>query len=99
MAAPVYDESGAMVLSLTAIGPTAMFDTRLDGSVALSLTAAAQACRAAWERETWPLDESRAERSATRCRSTMARFSYEPTTRSAGRAAARTLSRPPALAS
>jgi DNA-binding IclR family transcriptional regulator len=42
MAAPVYDESGTMVLSLTAIGPTAVFDTRLDGSVAMALTSAAQ---------------------------------------------------------
>jgi DNA-binding IclR family transcriptional regulator len=42
MAAPVYDESGTMVLSLTAIGPTAMFDTRLDGAVAKALTTAAQ---------------------------------------------------------
>jgi DNA-binding IclR family transcriptional regulator len=43
MAAPVYDESGAMVLSLTAIGPTAIFDTRLDGDVARALSEAAQA--------------------------------------------------------
>ena len=42
MAAPVYDESGAMVLSLTAIGPTAMFDSRLDGVVAETLRESAQ---------------------------------------------------------
>jgi len=37
MAAPVFDESGAMVLSLTAIGPTAIFDTRVNGVVAAAL--------------------------------------------------------------
>ena len=34
MAAPVFDEAGRIVLSLTAIGPTAVFDSRPDGSVA-----------------------------------------------------------------
>lgn len=43
MATPVYDESGAMVLSLTAIGPTAMFDSRLEGTVAAALRESAQA--------------------------------------------------------
>ncbi|WP_372525413.1 IclR family transcriptional regulator [Piscinibacter sp.] len=42
MAAPVFDERGAMVLSLTAIGPSAMFDTRLNGPVAQALRNAAQ---------------------------------------------------------
>lgn len=42
MAAPVFDERGAIVLSLTAIGPSAMVDTRWDGVVANTLRAAAQ---------------------------------------------------------
>ena len=42
MAAPVFDERGHMVLSLTAIGPSAIFDTRLDGPVALALRGAAK---------------------------------------------------------
>jgi DNA-binding IclR family transcriptional regulator len=42
MAAPVFDERGSMVLSLTAIGPSAIFDTRLDGPVAQALRAAAK---------------------------------------------------------
>lgn len=42
MAAPVFDERGEMVLSLTAIGPSAMFDTRWDGVVARALRSAAQ---------------------------------------------------------
>ena len=37
MSAPVFDESGAIVLSLTVIGPTAVLDTRLDGVVAQAL--------------------------------------------------------------
>jgi DNA-binding IclR family transcriptional regulator len=37
MSAPVFDEGGAIVLSLTAIGPTAIFDSRLDGAVAQAL--------------------------------------------------------------
>jgi DNA-binding IclR family transcriptional regulator len=41
MAAPVFDERGAIVLSLTAIGPSAVFDTRDDGPVANALRAAA----------------------------------------------------------
>jgi DNA-binding IclR family transcriptional regulator len=43
MAAPVFDERGNMVLSLTAIGPSAIFDTRLDGPVAAALRGAAKA--------------------------------------------------------
>jgi DNA-binding IclR family transcriptional regulator len=34
MAAPVFDVSGAIVMSLTAIGPSAVFDVRSDGPVA-----------------------------------------------------------------
>lgn len=41
MATPVFDERGSMVLSLTAIGPSAIFDTRLDGPVAQTLRNAA----------------------------------------------------------
>ena len=41
MAAPVFDERGSMVLSLTAIGPSAIFDTRLEGVVAQALRGAA----------------------------------------------------------
>jgi DNA-binding IclR family transcriptional regulator len=41
MAAPVFDERGEIVLSLTAIGPSAIFDARYDGSVATALRAAA----------------------------------------------------------
>ncbi len=37
MAAPVFDGTGAMVLSLTAIGPTEAFDSRWNGSVAAAL--------------------------------------------------------------
>jgi DNA-binding IclR family transcriptional regulator len=37
MAAPVFDGSGAMVLSITAIGPSATLDTRWDGPVATAL--------------------------------------------------------------
>ena len=42
MAAPVFDERGNMVLSLTAIGPSAIFDTRLDGVVSAALRGAAK---------------------------------------------------------
>ena len=42
MAAPVFNEAGAMVLSLTAIGPSAIFDSRYHGPVAKALTLAAQ---------------------------------------------------------
>jgi DNA-binding IclR family transcriptional regulator len=37
LAAPVFDESGSIVLSLTAIGPSALFDVGLNGSVATAL--------------------------------------------------------------
>ena len=43
MAAPVFDEQGQIVLSLTAIGPTAIFDSRLDGAVATALRRSAKA--------------------------------------------------------
>jgi DNA-binding IclR family transcriptional regulator len=42
MAAPVFDERGAIALSLTAIGPSAVFDTRFDGAVATALRTAAE---------------------------------------------------------
>jgi DNA-binding IclR family transcriptional regulator len=42
MAAPVFDERGSMVLSLTAIGPSAIFDTGLEGVVAQALRGAAK---------------------------------------------------------
>lgn len=41
MAAPVFDEAGAMVMSFTAIGPTAIFDSAPGGAVALGLKRAA----------------------------------------------------------
>ena len=34
MAAPVFDVSDRIVMSLTAIGPSAIFDVRADGAVA-----------------------------------------------------------------
>lgn len=37
LAAPVFDESGKLVLSLTAIGPSALFDVDLNGSIATTL--------------------------------------------------------------
>ena len=37
MAAPVFDHTGAIALSLTAIGPAAVFDTRWDGPIAQAL--------------------------------------------------------------
>ena len=43
VAAPVFSESGAMVLALTAIGPSAVFDARPDGVVAQALCRSAQA--------------------------------------------------------
>jgi DNA-binding IclR family transcriptional regulator len=42
LAVPVFDESGAMVLSLTAIGPTALFDAAQAHHVAAALQAVAQ---------------------------------------------------------
>jgi DNA-binding IclR family transcriptional regulator len=43
MSAPVFDVRGRIVLGLTAIGPTASFDTRWEGEVAQALRGAAQA--------------------------------------------------------
>jgi DNA-binding IclR family transcriptional regulator len=43
MAAPVFDERGRIALSLTAIGPSAIFDSRLNGPVAQALRTAADA--------------------------------------------------------
>jgi DNA-binding IclR family transcriptional regulator len=43
LAAPVFDAAGLLVLSLTAIGPGASFDVRLDGAPALALKACADA--------------------------------------------------------
>jgi DNA-binding IclR family transcriptional regulator len=37
MAAPVFDANGTLVLALTAIGPSAVFDTRWNGAVARAL--------------------------------------------------------------
>ncbi|MBT9457644.1 MAG: IclR family transcriptional regulator [Burkholderiaceae bacterium] len=37
LAAPVFDDQGRMVLSLTAIGPSGSFDLELDGGTALAL--------------------------------------------------------------
>lgn len=42
MAAPVFGEAGQIVLSLTAIGPTAIFDARVNGEVATALKRSAQ---------------------------------------------------------
>jgi DNA-binding IclR family transcriptional regulator len=44
MAAPVFDHTGAIVLSITAIGPDGTFDTAWDGPLAKALRACAQAC-------------------------------------------------------
>jgi len=41
MAAPVFDHTGAIALSVTAIGPAAVFDTRWDGPLAGALRACA----------------------------------------------------------
>ena len=43
MAAPVFDARGQLVLSLTAIGPSATFDSAVDGAVARVLGPAARA--------------------------------------------------------
>jgi DNA-binding IclR family transcriptional regulator len=43
MAAPVFDHTGAIVLSVTAIGPAAIFDTAWDGDIARALKACAGA--------------------------------------------------------
>ncbi|WP_077033131.1 IclR family transcriptional regulator [Pelomonas sp. KK5] len=42
LAAPVFDDSGRLVLSLTAIGPSGSFDLRLGGSLAPALRAAGE---------------------------------------------------------
>ena len=42
MAAPVFDDAGRIVLSLTAIGPSAIFDARWEGAVSASLTRSAR---------------------------------------------------------
>jgi len=41
LAAPVFDARGQLVLSLTAIGPSATFDASVDGAVARALKPAA----------------------------------------------------------
>jgi DNA-binding IclR family transcriptional regulator len=46
LSAPVFDHRGAMVLALTAIGPSAAFDARWTGRVATVLRAAAQSVSA-----------------------------------------------------
>ena len=43
LAAPVFNEAGAMVLALSAIGPSRVFDARPEGAVARALTLSAQA--------------------------------------------------------
>lgn len=42
LAAPVFDEAGAIVLCITAIGPNAVFDARFDGPLAGALRRCAQ---------------------------------------------------------
>ncbi|MBU1439714.1 MAG: IclR family transcriptional regulator [Gammaproteobacteria bacterium] len=42
MSAPVFDHTGAMVLAITAIGPSAIFDTRWDGGIADGLRSCAR---------------------------------------------------------
>jgi DNA-binding IclR family transcriptional regulator len=46
MAAPVFDHTGAIVLAMTAIGPSGTFDTTWDGPVARALKAQANAVSA-----------------------------------------------------
>lgn len=46
LSAPVFDHRGAMVLALTAIGPSAALDTRWSGSVAMALRSAARSVSA-----------------------------------------------------
>ena len=43
MSAPVFDHRGAIVLALTAIGPSGIFDARWDGALALALQRCAKA--------------------------------------------------------
>jgi DNA-binding IclR family transcriptional regulator len=42
MAAPVFDHTGAIVLAITAIGASGVFDSRWDGHLAEALRACAQ---------------------------------------------------------
>ncbi len=42
MSAPVFDHTGAIALALTAIGPSAVFDTRWDGPLAQAMRACAR---------------------------------------------------------
>jgi DNA-binding IclR family transcriptional regulator len=42
LAAPVFDGAGTIVLCITAIGPTAVFDARFDGAVARALRCCAE---------------------------------------------------------
>jgi len=46
LSAPVFDHRGAMVLAITAIGPSAAFDTRWSGAVAATLRDAARSVSA-----------------------------------------------------
>jgi DNA-binding IclR family transcriptional regulator len=46
LSAPVFDPRGAMVLAITAIGPSAAFDTRWSGAVAATLRDAARSVSA-----------------------------------------------------
>lgn len=46
LSAPVFDHGGAMVLAITAIGPSAAFDARWNGAVALALREAARSVSA-----------------------------------------------------
>ena len=43
VAAPVFDQAGQLVLTLTAIGPSALFDLHVDGPVAMALRRSADA--------------------------------------------------------
>ena len=55
MAAPVFDHTGAIALSVTAIGPAAVFDTRWDGPLAHALRACADQ---ASQRLGWRVDKA-----------------------------------------
>jgi DNA-binding IclR family transcriptional regulator len=54
LAAPVFDATGTLVLSLTAIGPSAVFDTRASGLPARTLTrcAAELSAQLGWQGQT-----------------------------------------------
>jgi DNA-binding IclR family transcriptional regulator len=45
MVAPVFDVGDRIVMSLTAIGPSAIFDVRADGAVARVLRRSTPSCR------------------------------------------------------